>query len=490
MTLSRLHDALRECAALLGPDRVCVDPVELAQVNTATFATHAQAPAILKPTSREQVAACLRIASRHQVPVYPVSTGKNWGYGSAVAPQHGCMLLSLAALNRIVEFDRQTGRVRLEPGVTFQQLNTYLRDNAAPFQAPYTGSGAQTSVIGNTMERGIGKGLYEDMAAHVHACEALLANAEVLRTNLDVGGPALFGLLPQGNLAVVVEITLQLEPAPRYSQLITFPVPGGVSALLHAVRELHDTSMRSAPRLQLAFLNDYRIASQIERFPHDTLDATQALPRAWMQTCLEPWHGAQWIGAGTLWADDADELAWRRQQLCAALATLGLTPRLEVPIDGPPRELDDDGLRCAYWRKPFPMPSQPDPDRDRCGVVWIAPVVPLSAPDLDALITELENTTLAHGMEPALALRAGRAGSIRLVLGLFFDRDLAGADQRALQCHAALNALLRQAQVLRYRDSLLDAPAALDPGVQSVLAVLKAHFDPHGILAPQRYGRP
>ncbi len=311
-----------------------------------------------------------------------------------------------------------------------------------------------------------------------------------MKTSQDASGPALFGLLPQGNLAVVVEITLQLEPAPQFSQLITFPIPGGTGALVQAVRHLHDTAMRAAPRTQLAFLNDYRITSQIERFPHGTLDANAALPREWMQDCLAPWQGAQWIGAYTVWADGADELAWRRNSLSTALAALGLRPRVELPIDKPQLELDDDGLRCAYWRKTFPMPSQPDLDRDRCGVIWIAPVVPLGAPQLDTLIMHLEDTTLAHGFEPALALRTGHTGSIRLILGLFFDRDLDGADQRALQCHAALHAVLHEAKVPRYRHTLLDGATEGDPGVRSVLAVLKAHFDPHGILAPQRYNIP
>ncbi len=491
MTLSRLREALAQCATLLGPDRVCTGSTELAQANAATFMTEAVAPAILKPANRAHVAHCLRVANQYRVPVYPVSTGKNWGYGSAVAPQSGCMLLSLAGLDRIVDFDALAGRVRLEPGVTFQQLSTFLRDRSASFQPPYTGSGACTSVIGNIMERGIGKGLYEDMAAHVHACEALLANGETLTTKQDASGPHLFGLLPQSNLAVVVEITLQLEPAPQLSQLITFPIPGGIDALAQAIGPLHDTTMRGAPRSQLAFLNDYRIATQIERFPHGTLDPTAALPREWMRACLEPWHGAQWIGACTLWADDADELAWRRNAFGKALDARGLIPRLELPIDKPQLELDDDGLRCAYWRKTFPMPSNPDPDRDRCGVIWIAPVVPIGAPHLSTLIALLETTTLTHGFEPALALRSGHTGSLRLILGLFFDRDQTGADARALQCHAALQAVLHTAQIPRYRCSLLDhASNESDRGVRSAMAALKAHFDPHGILAPQRYCAP
>ena len=488
MNLTRLRDALAECATLLGPDRVCIDSIALAQANTATFLTEAVAPAILKPVNREQVAACIRIANRHRVPVYPVSTGKNWGYGSAVAPRDGCILLSLTSLSAIVGFDAQTGHIRLEPGVSFQQLHAYLQEHGARFQPPHTGSGARTSVIGNIMERGIGKGLYEDMAAHVHACEAVLANGQILKTSEDASGPHLFGLLPQSNLAIVLEITLQLEPAPHHSQLITFAIDGGVAALLRAVGGLHDMAMRAGPRSQLAFLNDYRITSQLTQFPHADLDASVALPREWMQHCLAPWHGAQWIGACTVWADDVEELDWRRNRLIVALHALGLTPQTEAPIDGPQLALDDDGLRCAYWRKKFPMPLQPDLDSDRCGVIWVAPVLPLGSPHLDTIISELETVTLGHGFEPAIALRTGRTGSMRLILGLFFDRDLPGADSRALGCQQALHAVLQKAHVQCYRHTLFDPAPSMDAGALSVFAALKTQIDPHGILAPGRYG--
>ncbi len=490
MTANRLQQALAECIASMGPERVCLDATELTHANAATFATQAVSPAILKPADREQVAACLQIANRYRIPVYPVSTGRNWGYGSRVAPQTGCMLLSLAALQDILEFDAMTGRIRLEPGVTFHQLHAYLRAQGASFQPPHTGSGQHTSVIGNIMERGIGKGLYEDMAAHVYACEGILANGQRIRTNADDAGPALFGLLPQCNLAVVVEVTLQLQPAPLFSQILTFPLAAGASMLLPSLRHLQNVNQRGAPRLQLAFLNDYRVATQISQFPHASHDPHVALPRHWLQESMATWGGAQWIGACTLWADDVDELAWRRHALNTALTALGIVARIELPQDNATLALDDDGLRCAYWRKTFAMPSQPDLDRDRCGVIWIAPVTSLSSPALETLVANMESTTLAHGLEPALTLRCSPTGSIRLVLGLFFDRDLPGADQRALNCQAELQALLRQAQVKHYRHTLLDGVPDLDTGVRSVLTVLKTHFDPHGILAPRRYCAP
>jgi 4-cresol dehydrogenase (hydroxylating) len=483
----RLSDALHACRTAIGADRVGTDRTALDSANTATFATTAAAPAVLRPRDRTQVAACLGIAQEYRVPIYPVSLGRNWGYGSAVAPRDGCLLLSLADLNAIREFDADSGRVRLEPGVSFHQLHTFLRQHGSGWQPPHTGSGAHTSVVGNVLERGIGKGLYEDMVAHVLACEALLPTGEVLRTSVDNAGPAPFGLLPQGNLAVVVDITLQLEREPRFNQLLTFGLGQGTDGLLRALAPLRALAQRDGPRLQQAFLNDYRIASQVGRFPRDTHDGSQALPRAALQSWLEPWQGAQWIGACTLWADDATELDWRRQRLITTLDALGLQPRVEAVLHSATQPLDDDGLRCAYWRKPFAMPTQPDLDRDRCGVVWLAPVVPQQAQALAGLLAQLEATTLTHGLEPAMALRAGRVGAPRLILGLFYDRDRVGADNQVLACRAALQAVLHSAGLHCYRHTVLDPSASADPTTQTLMAALKRQFDPYNILAPGRY---
>ncbi|HAA12689.1 MAG TPA: hypothetical protein DCE41_13735, partial [Cytophagales bacterium] len=63
----------------------------------------------------------MRSATKYGVPVYPVSQGKNWGYGSRV-PERSGIVLSLASLHQIMEMDWDRGIVRLQPGVSFSQL--------------------------------------------------------------------------------------------------------------------------------------------------------------------------------------------------------------------------------------------------------------------------------------------------------------------------------------------------------------------------------
>ena len=69
-----------QCSAALP---VSDDAASLGRIATATFPTSCRVPLIFRPQSREQVRDCVRVANRDRIAIYPVSTGKNWGYGSA-----------------------------------------------------------------------------------------------------------------------------------------------------------------------------------------------------------------------------------------------------------------------------------------------------------------------------------------------------------------------------------------------------------------------
>lgn len=81
---SRLQMALEHWKAYLGTENVILDPAGLRAAETATFETRVTVPAIVRPGNREDVQQVLRIANQWRIPVYPVSGGCNWGYGSRV----------------------------------------------------------------------------------------------------------------------------------------------------------------------------------------------------------------------------------------------------------------------------------------------------------------------------------------------------------------------------------------------------------------------
>src|SRR5918998_3373099 len=102
--LTRALEAWRE---ILGPEHVLTDAATLSLAETATFLTTQSVPAVIRPGSREEVQECVRVANEHKTPIYPVSTGKNWAYGSRVPPQDGCVLMELHRLDRILDYDEK-----------------------------------------------------------------------------------------------------------------------------------------------------------------------------------------------------------------------------------------------------------------------------------------------------------------------------------------------------------------------------------------------
>src|SRR5262245_29850817 len=100
----RFAQALTAWRESLGEPNVVVDESALAAASTATFATTQHVLAILRPAHREQVQKCVRIAAAQRIPLYPVSCGKNWGYGSRVPVRDRSVILDLNRMNRIVDF--------------------------------------------------------------------------------------------------------------------------------------------------------------------------------------------------------------------------------------------------------------------------------------------------------------------------------------------------------------------------------------------------
>ena len=145
MASEGLTSALRDWEQLLGAEFVQVGSSALRAAETATFATSQRIPAILRPASREQVQECLRVANRFGTPLYPVSSGKNWGYGSRVPPIDGCAILDLSRLDRIVDFSEELGYVTVEPGVTQARLHQFLQERQSGLWMDATGSSPDCS---------------------------------------------------------------------------------------------------------------------------------------------------------------------------------------------------------------------------------------------------------------------------------------------------------------------------------------------------------
>ena len=249
---SSLIAALAAWAEAIGPDYVVRDAETLRSAGTTTFSTTSKVRAIIRPGTRAEVQECLRIANRCGVPVYPFSTGKNWGYGSRV-PVHDGVLLDLGRMNRIVAFDEDLAYVTIEPGVTQRQLFDYLQERGSSLWMDATGASPDCSIIGNTLERGFGHTPLGDHCGSACGLEVVLPTGECIETGFGRFpgqkatplhrwgvGPSLDGLFSQSNLAVVTRMTVWLMPAPESFQAFFFMCRDreGLGRVIDAMRPL------------------------------------------------------------------------------------------------------------------------------------------------------------------------------------------------------------------------------------------------------------
>jgi 4-cresol dehydrogenase (hydroxylating) len=524
---SSLTLALDEWTALVGTANIIHHPQSLALAGTATFPTAARVHAIIRPGNREEVQGSVRIANRHRIPVYPVSSGKNWGYGSR-APVRDGVLMDLGRLNRIVDFDEDLAYVTLEPGVTQRQLHQFLLDHRSRLWMDATGASPDCSIIGNTMERGFGHTPMGDHCASACGLEVVLATGDVIETgfarfaNAKTGalsrwgvGPSLDGLFAQSNFGIVTRMTVWLMPAPEYFQAFYFSSSDdrGLTAIIDALRPLRmNGTLRSISHIG----NDYKVLSATSQYPWDTADTPLARP-AMMEMRRRQGFGS-WNGSGGLYGTRAQVREARRQvkralkgkvdrlrfvddRLLALMARFAAPFRLltrwdirqTLKVIAPVYNLmkgvpTDATLASAYWRKKDPPSGQLDPDRDACGLLWCSPVIPNSgvhATEVTDLATDL---LLSHGFEPQMSISLAGERSAICVITISYDRTVAGEDERAMACYAALTEQLIARGYPPYRLNVGSMHFSDDHGAySSTISAVKSALDPHGILAPGRY---
>jgi len=228
--------AIDELRGVVGEANVFVDLEQLVPYSKIMMpvdnALH-QPSGVVAATTVEEIQAILAICNRYVIPIWTISTGRNFGYGSAAPATAGQLVLDLRRMNRILEVDAELGTVLLEPGVTFQELHDYLHENNIPLWYSHPSSGPLASPVGNALDRGVGYNRMNVNVDSICGMEIVLANGEVIRTGMGgvAGtsawqaykfgfGPSLDGLFQQSNFGIVTKVGMWLQPKPETYKMV------------------------------------------------------------------------------------------------------------------------------------------------------------------------------------------------------------------------------------------------------------------------------
>ncbi len=141
--------ALAEIAKVLGRGGYLDRPEDLKLYEYDGSVDKALPELVAFPQSAEHVAAILKIAHEHSIPI--VGRGAGTGLSGGVIPRAGGIVISFARMNRIVETDLANERALLEPGVVNAEI-TQAVEGQGYFYAPDPSSQKACTVGGNVAE--------------------------------------------------------------------------------------------------------------------------------------------------------------------------------------------------------------------------------------------------------------------------------------------------------------------------------------------------
>lgn len=312
--------------------------------------------------NKEQVQKIIKLANEYTIPVIPCSSGVH-SYGNTIPLQAG-IVMDLSRMNKILNIDERNRFVRMEPGVTWGQLQSELAKHDLMAICPLLPH-PQKSALTSHLEREpacIPKFEYTDTLVTM---EVVLPTGDLFRTGsacvpgfpeksfsegVNISGPGDF-MWPrifqgaQGTLGVVTWAQCKIEYRPKVNK--TFFIP--FENLAKAVDFVYKIQRRLIGE-ECFILNHFDMAAILtKKWPADFT----ALGKN-----LAPWTVVYVLGGGKRFPEE--KLAYEEEALQETTAECGI-PNLPTSVHGMPgiEKQIPDMLRTAwpdnrtYWKFGF-----------------------------------------------------------------------------------------------------------------------------------------
>ncbi|MFO1132609.1 MAG: FAD-binding oxidoreductase [Hyphomicrobiales bacterium] len=502
---------LSACQALLGAGMVMTGTEAQEKYGANSVGHQAAIAGAVLPGSQADVVAIVTLANQHNVALYPISTGHNWGYGGATPHGDDAVIVDLHRMNRIIAVDRDLGIAIVEPGVTTGQLYEHLVASGLDYMVPVTGAGPDNSLIGNALERGVGLVPTSDHFQAVMSLTAVLPDGRVYSPALpqdkptDIGhlykwgvGPYLDGLFAQGAFGIVTQATIALVPRPETAVLFAYDLAGRYPD--EAVNFVREASKRYGRNLScLSTMNKLRcLSTSPSEKPERLLDwkvvgviygdraVVKAVKRGLRELARKSGLKGRTVSLPLLIA-----VSRRIAALPAAIASsrfgryLAYSAELAEFFLGKPTEL---AVKHVAYGGGGTSPL--NPDRDGIGLMWYAPLIPLRAEALRQFIDMAEPILKEHGFDFSITFLSFGWHCVDGTLLLKYDRANPADCWRAKSCYATLFEAGKRHGFIPYRVGLQGMKLLVDETMPfwQVTRDVKRALDPNGILSPGRYG--
>lgn len=493
--------ALDEFSKILGKNNVLYRREELAPYSKIMLPAEESRhypSAVILAESVEDIQRILVICNKHKVPVWTISGGKNFGYGSAAPTDRGQVILDLRKMNKILEVNAELGYALVEPGVTYQQLSDYIEEHNLPLWLDCPSSSALATPLGNIVDRGVGYTPYGEHFLFSCGMEVVLADGEVLRTGMGAipnsntwqvfkwgYGPYLDGIFTQSNYGIVTKIGFWLMPAPPAYKpfLIRYQDEDAVAEIVDTLRPLR---MNNIIPNAVVISNDLFEAATIVR-RRDYYTGEDSIPDHIVKEIAKEQNLGAWnVYAALYGTSEQVDVNWQIVKAAVEKSGKGQILTAEEMGDDPIFRYRADHMRGAMNLQEFGLYNW----RGGGGSLWFAPVAQALGRDTEKQTRLAKKILQKYGMDYVAEYIVGWRDMHHLV-DILFDRDNPEESRRAYRCYEELHKAFHEAGYGSYRTNIAFMDQVADsfgPVARSVNRKIKAALDPNGILAPGKSG--
>ncbi|HUA38009.1 MAG TPA: FAD-linked oxidase C-terminal domain-containing protein [Candidatus Sulfopaludibacter sp.] len=268
---------LRRLRTALPAGELIFEPPTLKKYAGDKWFAAQQPDAVALPRSVKSVAAILRFANRHRIPL--TARGAGHGYVGGCVPVYGGIVLSLEWMNRIKEINAADFVAVVEPGVVTKKLQEAV-ERRGLFYPPDPASRADNCIGGNIATNAGGPRClkYGVTRDYVLGLEIVLADGAIVRvggrTHKNKTGFDLTRLFvgSEGLLGVVTEATLKLIPLPPFRANLAI----GFANMKNAVRALQAVLSAGFLPCALELADEFTLAAAYQRTRSERLRGCRA----------------------------------------------------------------------------------------------------------------------------------------------------------------------------------------------------------------------
>lgn len=471
--------------------------------------------AAVAPESAEQVQAIVRVANEYKIPLYPISTGKNLGYGGSAPIVSGSVIVDLKRMNKIIEVDDKRHFAIVEPGVSYFDLYDYIQQRGLKvwIDPPDPGWG---SLVGNSLDRGCGYtyGSYRDHFDSHSGMEVVLPNGDLIRTGMGAlpgaktwgeyahgFGPSVDGLFCQGNFGIVTKMGFHLMPQPEayMSALAYVPRREDLIPLVEIVNTLEHLGAIGQPKygspLQTLF-GDAAFKASINSRAGLTDDELNRVAR---ERKLASWQvKLQFYGAPAV-----IEANWAAVRSKISAAIPGAKFEVDQQYDFPLTSAQKVALphKAALGVPDLSIffvgarsKESPEPGD---GFMWFSSVIPKSGEAIFEAQKVYRTAAWEIGIEPGISLLSTPSSWYRtfiLISGLPISRSDSELNEQSRRLYETYARAAAAAGFGEYRAPAIfhnlvsDTYSFNNYALRRFVETMKDTVDPNGIFAPGRGG--